>query len=325
MIAENVIAGTLVAEDAPVLILCAVLQALCLLAIAPLMSGMARVIRAKMHSRQGPGVLQDYRDIFKLLKRQDVSPQHAGGVFRLMPYILIGTMLVVAMTLPIVTRISPFGSGGDVITLLYLFALFRFFFALAGLDSGSTFAGIGASRELSLGILVEPILMLALLVVALIAGSTNIGNISLMLASHTWVSPTATLMALLAFAFATFIEMGKIPFDVAEAEQELQEGPLTEYSGAGLALVKWGISLKQVVAAALFLSIFIPFGKAESFTPTALLIASIAFVIKLSAVFFVAALIENSLARGRFLLTGHVTWLGFGVAALAFVFYLTGL
>lgn len=324
MIADSSIAGTL-AVPVSSLIACAVIQALVLLALAPLMSGMARVIRAKMHSRQGPGILQDYRDIFKLLKRQDVSPQYAGGVFRLMPYILIGTMLLVAMTLPIVTWFSPFGAGGDVITLLYLFALFRFFFALAGLDSGSSFAGIGASRELTLGILVEPIMILALLVVALIAGSTNIGNISSMLAAHHWLSPTATLMALLACAFATFIEMGKIPFDVAEAEQELQEGPLSEYSGAALALLKWGIGLKQVVVAALFLSIFIPFGKAETFTLAALIGGATAFIIKLVAVFFVAALIENSLARGRFLLTGHVTWLGFGVAALAFVFYLTGL
>lgn len=86
-----------------------------------------------------------------------------------------------------------------------------------------------------------------------------------------------------------------------------------------------GISLKQVMVAALFLSIFVPFGKAETFTPAALIGGSIAFVIKLIVVFIIAALIENSLARGRFLLTGHVTWLGFGVAALAFVFYFTGL
>ncbi|WJV52309.1 respiratory chain complex I subunit 1 family protein [Prodigiosinella aquatilis] len=307
------------------LIVCALLQAVLLLAIAPLMSGMSRVIRAKMHSRQGPGILQDYRDIFKLLRRQEVAPQHSGGVFRLMPFVLLSTMMVVAMTLPIITDASPFGAGGDIITLLYLFAVFRFFFSLSGLDSGSSFAGIGASRELTLGVLVEPILILALLVVALIAGSTNIGNISEQLANGHWVSPTATVLALLACAFAVFIEMGKIPFDVAEAEQELQEGPLTEYSGAGLALVKWGISLKQVVVAALFLSIFIPFGKAASVSLAGILWGSLTFVIKLGVVFIVAALIENSLARGRFLLTGRVTWLGFGVAALAFVFYLTGL
>ncbi|WP_192458273.1 respiratory chain complex I subunit 1 family protein [Musicola keenii] len=304
---------------------CALLQAVVMMAAAPLLSGMSRVIRAKMHSRQGPGILQDYRDLFKLLRRQEVAPQHSGGVFRLMPFVLLGTMLLVAMTLPAVTDASPFGAGGDVITLLYLFAVFRFFFSLAGLDSGSTFAGIGASRELTLGILVEPILMLALLVVALIAGSTNIGNISQHLAGGNWASPTATGLALLACAFATFIEMGKIPFDVAEAEQELQEGPLTEYAGAGLALVKWGISLKQVVVAALFLSIFIPFGKAAAFSAAGLLWGTLLLFVKLVVVFVIAALIENSLARGRFLLTGRVTWLGFGVAALAFVFYLTGL
>ena len=113
------------------------------------------------------------------------------------------------------------------------------FLLLSGLDTGSPFAGIGASRELTLGVLVEPILFLGLLVVALIAGSTNIGSISAVM-SQGWVSPTATFLAMLACGFATFIEMGKIPFDVAEAEQELQEGPLTEYSGSGLALVKWG-------------------------------------------------------------------------------------
>ncbi|WP_279388872.1 respiratory chain complex I subunit 1 family protein [Shewanella fodinae] len=301
------------------------LQAVLLMAVSPLLSGLSRVIRAKMHSRKGPGVLQEYRDIMKLLTRQEVAPSNCGGVFRVMPFVLLGTMLLVAMTLPLVTQVSPMAAGGDVITLLYLFAIFRFFFALAGLDSGSTFAGIGASRELTLGILVEPILMLGLLVVALIVGSTNISNISSTLASQQWAAPTATAMALLACAFAVFIEMGKIPFDVAEAEQELQEGPLSEYSGAGLALVKWGISLKQVVVAGLFLAIFVPFGKADTLTVASLLLGTLAFVVKLVLVFVVAAVIENTLARGRFLLTGRVTWMGFGVAALAFMFYLTGL
>lgn len=302
----------------------ALIQALFLLAITPLMTGVSRQIRAKMQSRQGPGIWQDYRDMGKLLKRQEMGPVQSGIIFRLMPYVLLGSMLLVAMSLPVFTRTSPFGGAGDLIALLYLFALFRFFFSLSGLDTGSTFAGIGASRELTLGILVEPTLILALLVVALIAGSTNIGTISATL-TQGWSSPTATFLALLACGFTAFIEMGKIPFDVAEAEQELQEGPLTEYSGSGLALVKWGIGLKQVVVAELFLAVFIPFGKADTLTLSALLIALVLMLIKLLVIFVLASLVENSLARGRFLLTHHVTWWGFGVAALAFVFYLTGL
>ena len=132
-----------------------------------------------------------------------------------------------------------FAGGGDLITLIYLLALFRFFFALSGLDTGSPFAGVGASRELTLGILVEPMLLLSLLVLALIADSTHIEMISKTLATG-WNSPLTTVLALLACGFACFIEMGKIPFDVAEAEQELQEGPLTEYSGAGLRWRSWG-------------------------------------------------------------------------------------
>lgn len=313
-------------QDTPTLMtgLFAVVQAISLLLLTPLFTGISRQIRAKMHSRQGPGIMQDYRDITKLLKRQSVAPRDSGFIFRVMPYVLLGSMLLLAMALPVVTTTSLFSGAGDLIIILYIFALFRFFFSLSGLDTGSPFAGIGASRELTLGVLVEPILFLGLLVVALIAGSTNIGSISAVM-SQGWVSPTATFLAMLACGFATFIEMGKIPFDVAEAEQELQEGPLTEYSGSGLALVKWGIGLKQVVVAVLFLSIFFPFGSASVLTAGSLLLALGLMLVKLLVIFVLASLVENSLARGRFLLTHHVTWLGFGVAALGFVFYLTGL
>ncbi len=313
-------------QETPTLMtgLFAVVQAIFLLLLTPLFTGISRQIRAKMHSRQGPGIMQDYRDITKLLKRQSVAPRDSGFIFRVMPYVLLGSMLLLAMALPVVTTTSLFSGAGDLIIILYIFALFRFFFSLSGLDTGSPFAGIGASRELTLGVLVEPILFLGLLVVALIAGSTNIGSISAVM-SQGWVSPTATFLAMLACGFATFIEMGKIPFDVAEAEQELQEGPLTEYSGSGLALVKWGIGLKQVVVAVLFLSIFFPFGSASVLTAGSLLPALGLMLVKLLVIFVLASLVENSLARGRFLLTHHVTWLGFGVAALGFVFYLTGL
>lgn len=313
-------------QDTPTLMtgLFAVVQAIFLLLLTPLFTGISRQIRAKMHSRQGPGIMQDYRDITKLLKRQSVAPRDSGFIFRVMPYVLLSSMLLLAMVLPVVTTTSLFSGAGDLIIILYIFALFRFFFSLSGLDTGSPFAGIGASRELTLGVLVEPILFLGLLVVALIAGSTNIGSISAVM-SQGWVSPTATFLAMLACGFATFIEMGKIPFDVAEAEQELQEGPLTEYSGSGLALVKWGIGLKQVVVAVLFLSIFFPFGSASVLTAGSLLLALGLMLVKLLVIFVLASLVENSLARGRFLLTHHVTWLGFGVAALGFVFYLTGL
>ncbi|HAW2456704.1 TPA: hypothetical protein JLP61_000100 [Escherichia coli] len=169
------------------LVIFALAQAVILL-LTPLFTGISRQIRARMHSRRGPGIWQDYRDIHKLFKRQEVAPISSGLMFRLMPWVLISSMLVLAMALPLFITVSPFAGGGDLITLIYLLALFRFFFALSGLDTGSPFAGVGASRELTLGILVEPMLILSLLVLALIAGSTHIEMISNTLATG-WNSP----------------------------------------------------------------------------------------------------------------------------------------
>lgn len=310
------------------LVIFALAQAVILLLLTPLFTGISRQIRARMHSRRGPGIWQDYREIHKLFKRQEVAPISSGLMFRLMPWVLISSMLVLvlvlAMALPLFITVSPFAGGGDLITLNYLLALFRFFFALSGLDTGSPFAGVGASRELTLGILVEPMLILSLLVLALIAGSTHIEMISNTLATG-WNSPLTTVLALLACGFACFIEMGKIPFDVAEAEQELQEGPLTEYSGAGLALAKWGLGLKQVVMAALFVALFLPFGRAQELSLACLLTSLVVTLLKVLLIFVLASIAENTLARGRFLLIHHVTWLGFSLAALAWVFWLTGL
>ncbi|WP_373604124.1 respiratory chain complex I subunit 1 family protein [Aggregatibacter sp. HMT-949] len=303
----------------------AIAQALILLALAPLFSGISRMIRARIQSRRGPGLLQDYRDIAKLMKRQNIWPDNAGAVSRMMPYVLISTVMVVAMSLPLVTRVSPFGAGSDLITVVYLLALFRFFFSIAGLDSNSTFSSLGASREVTLGVLVEPILMLAFLVIALIAGSTNFAVIGTQLSEQSWQYPIATLVALVAAFFAVFIEMGKIPFDLAEAEQELQEGPLTEYSGPSLALLKIGLSLKSMVVAAIFVSVLLPFGAAQDLSISAVVLGTVFFFVKLLVVFVLACVFENTLSRTRFMLTGRLTVVGFGISVLAFVFYLTGL
>lgn len=301
------------------------LQAVLLLLLAPLFSGISRMIRARIQSRRGPGVLQDYRDISKLLKRQNVLPENASWVSKAMPFVLISSVMVVAMSLPLFTRIAPLGAASDLITVVYLLALYRFFFSIAGLDSNSTFSGLGASREVTLGVLVEPILMLAFLVIALIAGSTNFAVMGSRLSEMYELYPIATIVAVVAAGFAVFIEMGKIPFDLAEAEQELQEGPLTEYSGPALALLKMGLSLKSIVVAAIFVSVLIPFGAADSLSTTTVLAGLAIFFFKLVIAFVLACIFENTLARTRFMLTGKLTVVGFGISVLAFVFYIAGL
>lgn len=298
------------------------IQAALLLAIAPLFAGLTRVLRARMHNRRGPGLLQEYRDIAKLLARQSVAPAASGLAFRAMPCLLTAVLLAIAAALPMVTLASPLGATGDLIAVIYLFALARFVFAIAGLDSGSPFTGIGASREAVLGVLVEPILLLGLWIAALTAGSTSLGAIAAHLQQQPFFLSLTLLLATLACAFATWIEMGKLPFDLAEAEQELQEGPLTEYSGAALAVLKLGISLKQLVVLQLFLGLFFPFGLAQRLTPSTLLLATALCLLKLLAAVLLAALLENSVARLRFLKTARTTWAGFGLALLALVSWL---
>ncbi len=297
----------------------ALIQALVLFALAPLLAGITRVARARLHTRRGPDIFQEYRDLIKLLGRQSVAPAASGWVFRLTPFVMVAVMVAIASALPVVTLASPLPPLGDLITLIYLFAIARFFFAIAGLDTGSPFTAIGASREAMLGVLVEPILLLGLWVAAQVAGSTHISAV----AATIWHWPVAhsltLILALCACAFATFIEMGKLPFDLAEAEQELQEGPLSEYSGAGFALLKWGISLKQLVVLQMFVGVFIPWGQMTQFSVSGLLLAVVIAAIKLVAGVLVIALFENSMARLRFNATSRITWAGFGLAFLAFV------
>ncbi|APC09430.1 respiratory chain complex I subunit 1 family protein [Neomoorella thermoacetica] len=299
------------------------MQALLVLLVAPLFAGLTRVLRARLHSRRGASIFQDYRDIFKLIKRQEVVPAQASWVFRFTPFVVMATTLLIAMVIPILTLQSPLGMAGDLIAVVYLFALLRFFFAVAGLDSGSGFAGIGASREMVLAILVEPTIILVLFVLALLTGSTDLGAISQKVAfgSISYYRP-AVWLGMLAFAVATFIETGKLPFDLAEAEQELQEGPLTEYSGRSLAILKWSLSMKQVVVIALFLAVFFPFGSAAAVSTSSLLVSAAAFLLKVTGFYVIAALMENSSARLIIYKAPEVTWLAFGIALLSFVFYL---
>ena len=304
------------------LILIVVIQAILLLLAAPLFSGFARVLRAKMHSRKGPPLMQNYRDIFKLMKRQQVVSQQAGWIFRLTPYLSMACMLLVALIVPILAAQSPVGLVSDVILLIYLFALPRFFFALAGLESGSTFAGIGARRELLLAAMIEPVLLLVVFVMALLAGSTNLGDITSLVATGSMPFSMAFGLGLAAFAFATFVEMGKLPFDVGEAEQEVQEGPLAEYSGPTLAIMKWSIYLKQLVLVAIFIALFIPWGAMTSLTPLGIIVALLAFFVKAVIFYFLAGILENAMARARFMKAPAATWLALGAAVLSFVFYL---
>ena len=306
-------------------IIIAVVQALLLMFLAPFVSGSARWLRAKMHTRRGPSIFQDYYDIAKLFKRQDVHTAESSFVHKLMPPLFFGCMLVLALGIPMITRVSPIPVLGDIILVLYLLALPRFFFSLSAVDSGSSYAGIGGVRELLVGVLVEPSMMLALFVAALATGTTDIGGMGTAIASLSATSPVGVVLAGVAFACACYIELGKLPFDMAEAEQELQEGPLSEYSGSSLALAKMAMSMKQIIVVSWFAAIFLPWGSAVDMGLASLGIGLAVWLAKLLVIFFVCALYENVVSRVRYKLLGRQTWAIVGISAFAFVFCVLGI
>ena len=235
---------------------------------------------------------------------------------------LVIVTLGFGMIIPILITQSPFGWVGDMILVIYLLMVVRFFTSLSGLAAGSTFGGFGARRELLLSALVEPLMLLVLFVMALLARSTNLGAISTGIATGELPYYATVWLGMISFAFVVFVEMGKIPFDVGEAEQEIQEGALTEYSGRGLALMKWGIYMKQLVVVSLFLAVFVPFGSMTTLSVQAGLISLIVFLLKAALLYVIAAVLENAMARVRFIKAPAVTWIAFGVGLLCFAFYL---
>ena len=306
-------------------IVIALVQALLLVILAPLFSGTSRWLRAKIHTRRGPSIFQDYYDIAKLFRRQDVHSADSSFVHKLMPPLFMGCMLVLAMGIPMITRFSPVPILGDIILIIYLMALPRFFFSLSGVDSGSAYAGIGSIRELIVGVLVEPSMMLALFVAAIACGTTNVGDMGMAIGSGTASNPVALVVAGIAFFCACYIELGKLPFDMAEAEQEIQEGPLQEYSGPSLAMAKMSLSMKQVIVVSWFAAIFLPWGSAVDLSIASLAIGLVAWLVKMGVIFFVCSIFENIVARVRYKLMGRQTWSVVGIAAIALVLCVLGL
>lgn len=301
----------------------AILQGIVVVAVAPFFSGLSRVIRAKMHNRRGPSILQDYRDLAKLMARPESRSKDSSFALRLMPPLFFAVAFMLAMGLPMFTLESPLPVFGDAITIMYSLALARFFFALCGVDSSNAFAGVGGIRELLMSVLIEPSMLLALFTAALVCGSTDIATMGRHVAALEVSSPVAMILAGVAFAVACYMELGKLPFDQAEAEQELQEGPLAELSGPSLALAKLAMAMKQVIVVAWFTSIFIPWGEPPSFGVAAALGCAV-FLVKCLIDFLVCGVLENSVSRSRFKTLGNQTWTVVGIAVLAFVFVVVG-
>ncbi len=278
-------------------------QLLLILLLAPLLTGIIKKTKAFFQTRKGPNVFQPYFDLYKYMQKETVVSEHTSWVFRVTPMIYFSSMLVVAAIVPVVTTYSILGFTGDLILVVYLFALARFFLALAGIDAGSAFGGMGSSREMAVSAIAEPAFMLPLFTMAVAAGTTNLtGIVQSVVNGGGGVLTVAHLMSFVALFVVAVAETGRIPVDNPDTHLELtmiHEGMMLEYSGKNLALLSFGVSIKQVLIFSLLVNIFFPWGIAATFSIGALMIGTLVFIIKLFVIGIIMAVIETSFAKSR--------------------------
>jgi len=193
-------------------------QVLLIMALAPVVNGTIKKTKAFLQNRQGPAIWQGYYDLNKLFHKDRVVSEHSSWIFRITPVIVFATVVAASSLMPVVSLSTPLGYAGDLFVLVYLFGLARFFLALSGLDAGSSFGGMGSSREMTFAAMIEPALLLALFTVALSAGSTNLVEIS---KSMTGAFSSAHILAFLALFIVAVAETGRIPVDNPDTHLEL--------------------------------------------------------------------------------------------------------
>lgn len=272
-------------------------------ALAPLLVGWVNQCRAWLQNRSAPPLLLPYHLLRKLLHKDAVLAESASPLFRAVPYVVFGCMLVAAAIIPSLGTDLPAGRVADAIALVGLFATARMFIALGAMDVGTAFGSLGARREMLIGFLAEPALLMVLFNVALIGGSTAVPVLAdRMLAQGFTINPSLAFAAL-AFVMVAVAENARLPIDNPATHLELtmiHEAMVLEYSARHLALIEWAAALKLFNYACLGLAFFLPFGLAGQDTgPTALLLGMVWLVAKLAVAGAALALFETLSAKLR--------------------------
>jgi formate hydrogenlyase subunit 4 len=270
---------------------------------APLLVGVMRQTRARMEGRAGAGIGQPWRDLRKLLRKQPLAPDGTGPAFRLAPLLLVATTLMAAAAIPLVSVHTGLGAAADLIAVVALLTLGTVTLALAGLDTGTAFGGMGSSREMTITALAEPTLLMATFALSTRVGSTNLPQIvdaGLKDAGRV-VSPVS-LLAAFALAVVTLAEAGRLPVDNPATHLELtmvHEAMVLEYSGPELALVELASAMRLSVLIGLWAALFLPWGTATSTGVAAVAAATAVFAVKATALGVILAAGEVFMAKVR--------------------------
>jgi formate hydrogenlyase subunit 4 len=278
-------------------------QMLLVLALAPLFTGFVRKAKARLLRRQGPPLIQPYLDLVRLLRKEVVLAESASWLFRVIPYLVFAATWVAASLVPTFRTGLMFSWSADLIAIIALLGSGRFFLALAGLDVGTSFGGIGSSREVMIASLAEPAMLMVVFTLALIAGSTQLSTVAEFMASPQVGLRVSLGLALIGLVMVAIAENGRIPIDNPATHLELtmvHEAMVLEYSGRHLALIELSASLKLNLYVSLLACLFAPWGIAATGAALpALAIGVGAYIGKLAVGGFLLGLFETSIAKMR--------------------------
>jgi formate hydrogenlyase subunit 4 len=301
-------------------IVLAVLQVLLVAAGGPLLVGALRTLKARLVGRRGPRVLQPYSDLVKLLRKEAVVSTTTSWIFRVTPYVLFATMVVAALIVPLLLA-RPVLDFAGLVLLMYLFVLGTFFLALAGLDAGSAFGGMGSSREVAVAALAEPTVILAVFALALRANTTNLGGVVERLSGDPLLAVNpAHLLAFAAFFLVMLAETGRLPVDNPATHLELtmiHEAMVLEYSGRHLALVEWASGMKLLLFLTLLANLFFPWGVPDDPAPVPVLLGLLALAGKLAVLTGLLAALETAMAKLRLFRVPEMLSGSFALAVLS--------
>jgi len=299
----------------------AIAQTVLALLLAPGLVGLIRWLKARLQNRRGAPVWQPYLELRKLFAKEVVVSSNASWLFRAAPFVVFASTVAVAFLVPVLAVPLPFDPVGDLLVVVYLLLLGTFFLALAGLDPGSAFGGMGSSREMTVAALSEPTVALAIFALALGAGSTNLGQI----VARTMADPAAAvspgyLLAFGALFVVTLAENGRLPVDNPATHLELtmiHEAMILEYSGRYLALIEWAAWLKVLLFFSLLGNLFVPWGVATVLTWAALGWALATLLAKLVVLAVALAVFETRVAKLRLFRVPELLAVSFVLAVLA--------
>ncbi len=285
-------------------IIIGVAQTAAMIALSPLITGIMRKVKARTQKRMGASILQPYYDLFKLLKKDEVVSDQSSWLFRAAPWVMMVAIMTAALFVPAFVPFSPFSLAGDILVVLGLFGLARFFMMLAGLDVASAFGGLGSSREMMISSLVEPALFLTVFVVSLTLGGTNLtALVGAAAQSVGIVIAPSMLFGLIAIFIVILAEAGRLPFDNPATHLELtmvHEAMVLEYSGKSLAMIQWSQSIKQLILFALLVNLFVPAGMPSSLSSVwSAAVGAGTFVAKVVLLAVLVAFVETRVAKWR--------------------------